>query len=240
MAIAHPGRRKASGDAEQVARVRRGGGIRGDRSGRGRGIRRTVPVSRPRSALVGSAALSSALAPVASAVAGYLLGTIPSADAAARLATGGATDLRTRGSGNPGAVNAMEVLGKGWGYGIMAADILKGAVACAVGRRLAGGHRRPRGRDRGRRRPLLPGLEAVPGGQGRGREPGPVRGHLPRLRAGRPGRGVGRRQVVGTGPARHRGGVGHVGGGGNVVDMAPVAQPLGTAPHAGPAPGVGA
>ena len=78
------------------------------------------------------------LAPVASAVAGYLVGSIPAADAAARLATGGATDLRTEGSGNPGAVNAMGVLGKGWGYGILAADTLKGVVACAIGRRLAG------------------------------------------------------------------------------------------------------
>jgi acyl phosphate:glycerol-3-phosphate acyltransferase len=84
--------------------------------------------------------LASVLAPVASAVAGYLVGTIPSADVAARLATGGAVDLRTQGSGNPGAVNAMDVLGQGWGYGILAADALKGVVACAVGRRLAGGN----------------------------------------------------------------------------------------------------
>jgi glycerol-3-phosphate acyltransferase PlsY len=83
--------------------------------------------------------LTSPLAPLAAATAGYLVGTIPSADAAARLATGGATDLRTQGSGNPGAVNAMEVLGQGWGYGILAADTLKGVLACAVGRRLAGG-----------------------------------------------------------------------------------------------------
>jgi len=83
--------------------------------------------------------MASALLPVASAVAGYLVGTIPSADVAARLATGGATDLRTVGSGNPGAVNAMEFLGKGWGFGILAADAVKGVLACAVGGRLAGG-----------------------------------------------------------------------------------------------------
>ncbi|HEX7276846.1 MAG TPA: glycerol-3-phosphate acyltransferase [Acidimicrobiales bacterium] len=76
---------------------------------------------------------------VASALAGYLVGTVPSADVASRLATGGAVDLRTRGSGNPGAVNAMEVLGRGWGSAILAADALKGVAACAVGRRLAGG-----------------------------------------------------------------------------------------------------
>jgi glycerol-3-phosphate acyltransferase PlsY len=73
-----------------------------------------------------------------SAAAGYLIGTVPCADTAARLATGGATDLRDAGTGNPGAVNAMGVLGKRWGYGILAADAGKGVLACAIGRRLAG------------------------------------------------------------------------------------------------------
>ena len=75
---------------------------------------------------------------IAAAATGYALGTIPSADTAARLATRGATDLRETGSGNPGAVNAMAVLGKRWGYGVLFTDVLKGAAACAVGRRLAG------------------------------------------------------------------------------------------------------
>jgi acyl phosphate:glycerol-3-phosphate acyltransferase len=70
--------------------------------------------------------------------AGYLLGTIPSADIASRLATGGAVDLRRTGSGNPGAVNAMAALGKGWGWGILFADIAKGAFACVAGGRAAG------------------------------------------------------------------------------------------------------
>jgi glycerol-3-phosphate acyltransferase PlsY len=74
----------------------------------------------------------------AAAAAGYLLGTLPCADAAARLATGNAGDLRTQGTGNPGAVNAMAVLGKSWGWGILVADATKGAVACGLGRRLAG------------------------------------------------------------------------------------------------------
>jgi glycerol-3-phosphate acyltransferase PlsY len=72
------------------------------------------------------------------AVGGYLAGTLPSADLAARLATGGATDLRAVGTGNPGAANAIKELGAKWGYGVMAADIAKGAVACGVGRRVAG------------------------------------------------------------------------------------------------------
>ncbi len=71
-------------------------------------------------------------------VVGYLLGTTPSADVAARLATGGTTDLRRSGSGNPGAVNAMEALGKAWGWGVLFADIAKGALACVAGGRLAG------------------------------------------------------------------------------------------------------
>jgi len=76
---------------------------------------------------------------LASAAAGYLIGTAPCADAATRLAMGGTADLRKAGTGNPGAVNAMAVLGKGWGWGILAADATKGALACGVGRRLAGG-----------------------------------------------------------------------------------------------------
>ena len=39
------------------------------------------------------------LGALASAAAGYLIGTIPCADAAARLATGGTTDLRNSGTG---------------------------------------------------------------------------------------------------------------------------------------------
>ncbi|MEY2433081.1 MAG: acyl phosphate:glycerol-3-phosphate acyltransferase [Acidimicrobiaceae bacterium] len=74
----------------------------------------------------------------AAAVGGYLAGTLPSADVAARFATGGDTDLRAVGTRNPGAANAIAVLGPRWGYGVMAADIAKGAVASGVGRRLAG------------------------------------------------------------------------------------------------------
>jgi glycerol-3-phosphate acyltransferase PlsY len=75
---------------------------------------------------------------VAAGAAGYLAGTIPSADLAARLATGGRTDIRSTGSGNPGAANAMNVLGAGWGYGVLAADVAKGTIGCAAGRAIAG------------------------------------------------------------------------------------------------------
>lgn len=74
----------------------------------------------------------------AAALTGYALGTVPSADIASRLATGGAVDLRATGSGNPGAANAMGVLGKKWGLAVMAVDIAKGAAASAAGRRIAG------------------------------------------------------------------------------------------------------
>lgn len=73
------------------------------------------------------------------ALLGYAAGTIPSADVATRLATGGSVDLRAAGSGNPGAANASKVLGARWGAGVMAADIVKAAVASRAGQRLAGG-----------------------------------------------------------------------------------------------------
>jgi len=69
---------------------------------------------------------------------GYLMGTAPSADLVSRLAGAAGEDLRSKGTRNPGAANAFLVLGKGWGYSILAADIAKGAAACAAGRRLAG------------------------------------------------------------------------------------------------------
>ena len=73
-----------------------------------------------------------------SAAVGYLAGTIPSADLAAKAASGGSVDLRSSGTGNPGAANAMAVLGSRWGTVIMAADIAKAAAASGVGRRVAG------------------------------------------------------------------------------------------------------
>lgn len=69
---------------------------------------------------------------------GYAAGLIPSAALAARAASGGAIDLRTAGTGNPGGANAAVLLGRRWGYAVMAADIAKGAVASRLGRRLAG------------------------------------------------------------------------------------------------------
>ena len=72
------------------------------------------------------------------AASGYLLGTLPSADVAARLTTGGDVDLRSSGSRNPGGVNAIRLLGNTPGRAVIVADVAKGYAACACGR-LAGG-----------------------------------------------------------------------------------------------------
>jgi acyl phosphate:glycerol-3-phosphate acyltransferase len=64
---------------------------------------------------------------------GYAIGTFPSADLVARLASRGAVDIRREGSGNPGGLNAMRVLGKRWGVLVMLLDAVKGAVAGFVG-----------------------------------------------------------------------------------------------------------
>jgi glycerol-3-phosphate acyltransferase PlsY len=70
--------------------------------------------------------------------AGLVLGNIPSADVAAKLARGSGLDLRDVGSSNPGAMNAAKTLGSGWGAAVLVADVGKGVFAAAVGRRAAG------------------------------------------------------------------------------------------------------
>ncbi len=70
-------------------------------------------------------------------VSGYLLGTLPSADVASRLARSG-RDVRSLGSGNPGAANAAAVLGPAWGSFVLAADVGKGGLAASLGRSIAG------------------------------------------------------------------------------------------------------
>jgi glycerol-3-phosphate acyltransferase PlsY len=66
-----------------------------------------------------------ALLPVA-----YLIGTFPSAAIVAR--TGG-VDIRTVGSGNPGASNVTRVLGWKRGIWVFVLDAAKGAAAAGVG-----------------------------------------------------------------------------------------------------------
>jgi glycerol-3-phosphate acyltransferase PlsY len=59
------------------------------------------------------------------AVCSYLLGSIPFGFLAGRIC---GIDIRTQGSGNIGATNALRVLGKKWGYAVFLADFLKGLV----------------------------------------------------------------------------------------------------------------
>lgn len=72
------------------------------------------------------------------AASGYLLGTVPSADIASRLAKGGVVDLRSSGSRNPGGVNAIRLLGNIPGRAVIVADVAKGYAACASGRIVGG------------------------------------------------------------------------------------------------------
>jgi glycerol-3-phosphate acyltransferase PlsY len=69
---------------------------------------------------------------------GYLAGTFPTADIAARRVTKGQVDLRTAGSGNPGGANALKVLGAKAAAQVLIGDIGKGAAACAAGAAIAG------------------------------------------------------------------------------------------------------
>ncbi len=74
-----------------------------------------------------------AVVALVAALVGYLLGSIPTAYLLVRWTSGG--DIRTRGSGNVGALNAYEVTGKPW-IGIVTAlvDALKGWAAVMLAR----------------------------------------------------------------------------------------------------------
>ena len=70
--------------------------------------------------------------------AGYLLGTVPSADIVSRVTTAGRVNLRETGSRNPGAVNAGRVLGASSGRAVLVADVGKAYAGCACGQAVAG------------------------------------------------------------------------------------------------------
>ena len=69
----------------------------------------------------------------AAVLAGYLLGTVPSADVAGRVV---GVSVRTGGTGNPGATNAAVLLGKRWGLAVAGVDVAKGWAAAALGQRV--------------------------------------------------------------------------------------------------------
>ena len=60
----------------------------------------------------------------------YLCGSLPTAYIAGRLLKG--VDIRTIGSGNVGASNAMRLLGKGWGVTVLLIDALKGLIPLLI------------------------------------------------------------------------------------------------------------
>ncbi|MGI9625108.1 MAG: glycerol-3-phosphate acyltransferase [Acidimicrobiales bacterium] len=78
------------------------------------------------------------LGAAASLGAGYLVGTLPSAEIVTRLATRGQVDIRRVGTGNPGAANVAGVLGKKWGAVVMALDVAKGFAGARLGGKFAG------------------------------------------------------------------------------------------------------
>ena len=74
-------------------------------------------------------------------IAGYLTGSLMTADAVAKVANARRehqVDLRARGSCNPGAMNAVGELGTGYGVAVLAGDIAKGAAGATAGRLIAG------------------------------------------------------------------------------------------------------
>ena len=66
---------------------------------------------------------------------GYLIGSVPTADLLARRR---GVDLRSRGTGNPGAANALRVGGRGLAAAVLGLDLLKGAGAALLGATIAG------------------------------------------------------------------------------------------------------
>ena len=60
---------------------------------------------------------------------GYLIGSIPAGYLAGKLA---GIDIRTVGSGNPGATNVVRTLGKRYGYPVFLFDFIKGILAVKV------------------------------------------------------------------------------------------------------------
>jgi glycerol-3-phosphate acyltransferase PlsY len=70
-------------------------------------------------------------AALVTAVAGYLIGSIPLADLVARRRA--AVDLRTVGDGNPGYWNVKETLGRRAAIPVFVGDAAKGALAAGLG-----------------------------------------------------------------------------------------------------------
>jgi glycerol-3-phosphate acyltransferase PlsY len=114
-----------------------------------------------------------------SGVAGYLIGTLPSADIVTRVATGGQMNIRDEGTGNPGAANVAGVLGKKWGAVVMVADVAKGLAGVRVGGRLGGSVGRHVGGPAAVTGHCFPVSEDFDGGKGVATSIGQVLGTFP-------------------------------------------------------------
>lgn len=66
---------------------------------------------------------------------GFFIGSLPTADLAARLQ---GIDLRRSGSGNPGTANALRLGGRTLAAIVLASDLVKGAIAAVAGGALGG------------------------------------------------------------------------------------------------------
>jgi glycerol-3-phosphate acyltransferase PlsY len=82
--------------------------------------------------------MAAALAPLALAVTGYLLGTIPFGLLLTRAA--GLGDIRQIGSGNIGATNVLRTGNKALAAATLLLDAAKGAAAVLIGAWVAGNH----------------------------------------------------------------------------------------------------
>ena len=60
----------------------------------------------------------------------YLIGSVPTAYLVSKRIRG--IDIRKHGSGNVGATNVFRVVGKKWGFIVLAIDILKGWIVTAI------------------------------------------------------------------------------------------------------------
>lgn len=74
---------------------------------------------------------------VAAVIAGYLIGTFPTAVVVTNIATRGRVDIRTTGSGNPGGFNTLREVGKVWGAAVILLDGAKAVAAVVLGWLLA-------------------------------------------------------------------------------------------------------
>ena len=99
---------------------------------------------------------------IATALAAYLLGSIPTGYLVAKAK---GIDIRTAGSGNIGATNAMRVLGKPAGIFVLTVDALKGWLAVWLLTRLAMDYLLPLNSPGGARElvKIVAGLSAIAG-----------------------------------------------------------------------------